>query len=61
MVVLVLPLGWLSDSTWWHDGWVDLAMSSVLGLIGIVAPHSVHLLIFLIHGTSGQPFPSTEH
>ena len=35
-------------------------MSSVLGLMGVVAPRGIHLLIFFLHGTSGQPFPSVE-
>ena len=43
-----------------HDGWVDVTMSSVLGPTSIVTPRGVHLLIFFLHGTSGQPFPSTE-
>ena len=39
------------------DGQVDVAMSSVLGPISVITLCSVHLLLFFLHGTSGQPFP----
>ena len=44
-----------------RDGWVNVAMSSIFGLIGVVVLCGVHLLLLFLHGTSGQLFPSAEH
>ena len=41
-------------------GRVDVAMSSVLGLIGVIAPRGIHLFLIFLHGTPGQPFPYAE-
>ena len=35
-------------------------MSSVLGLIGVIAPRGVHLFLIFLYGTPGQPFPYAE-
>ena len=44
-----------------RDGWVNVAVSSIFDLVGLVILRSVHLLLLFLHGTSGQLFPSAKH